>query len=494
MGFRLGPYYYQTVLEGYAAGVFHKKTGKFITLKEGGSYRLNQEDFEEPIVVKIDSHKVVCGPLTYLTLQNGTLNGACKVSSGEFIEFKDADQEYRLHEKDFRDITIIPRNTSYEQKFGVFKVITIPEGSQGIFENMGALEVKEPNYYKLSPQYQIRPMISVNTFTMSVPELDFITKDGVTMTIDASMVWVASDPKLVSMITPSLEFKDAENPSFSTLEKLLQQRFEFSIVKHSMVYNRDELLPTKQDIILKVQGSQEEKEAALVEESNLTRVRRAAIENNVLEEMELTTSNSKWGVTIHAIKLEGFELKDDQIEEVLNVITETITAISREKIQGDEELEQEEQTRQRRIKEIDMQSSVKIAKAKADAQVKETEANAAAEVITDRAKTNADDSVNKATTENAAKVGLAKQREEANKKARQTKLEIENREKLSSSEAKAKSIKENEAFEKMSKKQFNLAMSHKSIQAMSYLGGSAWRMPDKVLEFYEQFSPLLLKN
>lgn len=140
---------------------------------------------------------------------------------------------------------------------------------------------------------------------------------------------------------------------------------------------------------------------------------------------------------------------------------------------------------------------------KATSLVKKAEAEAAADVLVSEAKTNAQDAVNKAETENAAKVALASKREQASAQARETRLKVENDETLSAAEADAQSInvlaiatydrqvKENEAAEKMSQKAFDLELSRKSVKAMNHLAVSAWRMPDKVLEFYEQFNSYL---
>merc|ERR1712150_158564 len=102
-----------------------------------------------------------------------------------------------------------------------------------------------------------------------------------------------------------------------------------------------------------------------------------------------------------------------------------------------------------------------------------------------------------------AKVQLAEKREKADADARRSKLKVENDEVLSAAEADAQSInlladanynkqiKQNQALNKMSKKALDLEISKKSVVAMRHLSVSAWRMPDKVLEFYEQFNSYL---
>jgi len=502
--FVLGPYIYLTVNEGFISGSFHKKSGKFIELPEGSTYRLNIDDFEYPITVKADGHRIVCGPITHLTLQAGTLNGAFSLASGKFIEFDQEDEKYKLHEREYRDITTIQRNEEVEQQFGVYKVITIPDGSNGIFEREGVIEVKEPGFYKLTSEYRILPSISVNTFTMSVPELPFKTKDGIEMSVNASMVWVVNDPKLTSIITPDPDFRDYTNPAFETARRNMKLRLKNAMVKYVMKYNRDELLPTKQDVALKNQNlSGEELDEVLKQENKKTEELYQVIEAGLKMEMDEASEQSKWGICIDSVKLEGVELLDRNILNVLNQITETIFAINKEKVDGEQLLAEEEQKKLKNLKDTETDDSVRTKNAMADSSVKLAEAAAAAEEKKKRALANADDAINKAKTENAAKVSLATTREKANATAREKQLDIENRVKLSAAKADAESIRlladanfkrevmENEAIEKMSDKQFKLKMMQKSILAMHNLSGAAWRMPDKVLDFYNQFDPML---
>lgn len=62
--FLLGSYYFITVRKNFVAGAYKKKGGEFITLESGSTYQLNSEEYHEPIMVKKDQHLVKCGPLT----------------------------------------------------------------------------------------------------------------------------------------------------------------------------------------------------------------------------------------------------------------------------------------------------------------------------------------------------------------------------------------------------------------------------------------------
>merc|ERR1712136_402114 len=131
-----------------------------------------------------------------------------------------------------------------------------------------------------------------------------------------------------------------------------------------------------------------------------------------------------WGIKIDSVKLEGVELKDENIKSVLNRITETIFAINSEKVNGDKALAEEEQKKLKNLKDTETQNSVQTKEATEKSKLILAEAKAAAEEKKKRAQANADDAINKARTENAAKVSLATKREEANAAAREKKLDI----------------------------------------------------------------------
>merc|ERR1719335_530513 len=104
--FRLGPYSFVTVLNGHIAGVHMKKGGEFVLLPPGSTYQLNDDEFDAPSLVKRDQHVVRCGPLTFLTLQEGVLTGAYRTKDGRFEEFSTSTRagqmdtdEYVLHER-----------------------------------------------------------------------------------------------------------------------------------------------------------------------------------------------------------------------------------------------------------------------------------------------------------------------------------------------------------------------------------------------------------
>lgn len=181
--FRLGPFYFLTVKNGFLAGAYLKKGGSFQMLPPGHTYQLNEEDYEQPTMVKKDRHIVVCGPLTFLTVAKGKLSGAYRVADGHFVEFDDPSTEYVLHEKEYHGLVTINKYDYIEQQFGPDKVITIPDGSVGVFEKEGKIEIRPAGFYKVSSEFKILPSIPINTYTCMVRQLLFKSKDGIAMAV-----------------------------------------------------------------------------------------------------------------------------------------------------------------------------------------------------------------------------------------------------------------------------------------------------------------------
>jgi len=179
---------------------------------------------------------------------------------------------------------------------------------------------------------------------MTIPSLLFKTKDGITMACNASLVWCISDARQTAIIAAEDSLKFDKNPSFQMVKKQLNSRLKLSITKHVMRYNRDELLSTKEDVALKlVNASNEELQTALEQENKKTEARYVQLEELIREELTNAVAVSCWGAEIDTVKIEGFQLKDSKISNVLAHITETIQSIERERAEGDFKLAEEEQ-------------------------------------------------------------------------------------------------------------------------------------------------------
>merc|ERR1719506_2986046 len=177
--FTLGPNTFLTVQNGCIAGAWRKRGGEFVLLPPPKSYRLNEDEYGEPSLAKRDKHVVRCGPLTFLTVQEGFLMGAYRTKDGRFEEFDvddDRKDEFVLHDRDFHGLTVVNKYSTEVQKFGPNLVVTIPEGECGVFEREGALEIKDPGFYKMSAEYRIRENIPLRVNTESFDGMEFRTK------------------------------------------------------------------------------------------------------------------------------------------------------------------------------------------------------------------------------------------------------------------------------------------------------------------------------
>ena len=186
----------------YEAGAYRKKNGLWVRLPPGKTYQLNTDEFHEPIDVKRDSHITKCGPLTMLTVEDGTLNGAYRYSDGIFTEFEER-REYVLHEKDYHGLVTVNRNSIDKQDFGPYKVITIRDGMVGHFEKEGVIDIKSPGFYKVEANIEIRDSIRIMMNQDVLAALTFRTKDGVAMALKSTIFWQVTEPALVAVFDGS---------------------------------------------------------------------------------------------------------------------------------------------------------------------------------------------------------------------------------------------------------------------------------------------------
>ena len=68
-------------------------------------------------------------------------------------------------------------------------MITIRDGYVGHFLHEGVIQIKEPGFYKVEANVDMKEPIPVNTNQDVLTQLDFRTKDGVAMSVKASMFW-----------------------------------------------------------------------------------------------------------------------------------------------------------------------------------------------------------------------------------------------------------------------------------------------------------------
>ena len=533
--FKLGPYFFRTVRPGHVAGAYRVKGGRFIRFKTGFTYQCNEDDYREPICVKKDKHKIVCGPYTYLTVKRGTLNGAYKVKDGSFVEFTEEDKEYELHEKEYRDIVTIPKISNKEQEFGPNKTITIPDGFAGVIERAGKLEILDVKFHKLSNECQILTSVPLNTFTYSIKNLGFYSKDSTKMNMNANFVWNVVDPKKVTLFPGD----------FKLLCQRIQEQVNLSLTAKCSTYNRDEILPKKQDILTRQHGenmSEDQTNELLAKADKLKLEKHLAIRDYCLDSLIKTVNSSNWGIEIKDLTIKGFVLCDEAILKSFENITRAIIKTKAEKVEGALVIEKANTDKEIQSREAEIQAfvdkkkatsaaEVEIEKARAGVEVEKKRTQAAAEIKKQTALVEAEAKKCTAIAEAEAKIEIAKAqaqvkvqearaeteadivRAEADQKTREIKLNIETREKKEKALAEADAVKaiaeaehfkrtrENESAEKIpehKKRERQLELITKMyVQAVQEYGKSAFFNPNKLyasIEKVEEFTGKRLKD
>ncbi|CAE8606170.1 unnamed protein product, partial [Polarella glacialis] len=247
--FKLGPYTFMTVQANYLAGAYKLKGGEFILFLPGQTYQLNDNEFKEPERVARDRHVVTCGPITFLTLQEGALMGAYRTKDGKFQEFEtkeDGTAHFELHASDYHGLTVVNKYSKTVQEFGPNRIVTIPEGFVGVFEREGRIEIKDPGFYRVTAEYSINENIPLQLNSERFEDKTFRTKDSLRMSKDVAIVWRIQDP-LMTAKWPG---------TYGDLRDEFRTKAMSGLVKLLRCYTRAELLPTRQDVlVLKVMDS-----------------------------------------------------------------------------------------------------------------------------------------------------------------------------------------------------------------------------------------------
>jgi regulator of protease activity HflC (stomatin/prohibitin superfamily) len=382
--FTLGPYYYVKVKPGYVAGAFRRKEGNFVDFPPGQTYQCNTEDYEKPILVKRDKHMVVCGPKTYLTINRGFLHGAYRVDNGKFEIFENDEQEIVLHEEIYRDVIVIPKydNTVNSRNFGPYKVTTVSQGYAGVVTKEGHLEILEVGFHRLGSEYIVHNPIPLNTFTLSVKDLPFSSKDSLAMRMSANFIWQVDDPKKV-VLYPG---------RFESLNRDIDYQVRLALRSKCTTYNRDEILPTKHDIYVNQENNMmtEENIEELFETAKKDKLRKyKEITDGCMEQLSKISVTSDWGIVIKSISIELFELCDEQVLHSFENIARSITDTKAQKVRSHLVIEQANTEKEIKIKQADAEAVVNMRKAEADAQVKMQQARANADVEMRKAETDA---------------------------------------------------------------------------------------------------------
>jgi regulator of protease activity HflC (stomatin/prohibitin superfamily) len=468
--FKLGPYYFLTVSSREEAGVYRKKDGLFVRLAAGKTYQLNEDSFEQPIIVKRKSHVTKCGPLTMLTVEEGTLNGAYRVSDGKFVEFEDQTQEYVLHEKGYHGLVTVSRNSNLVQFFGPFKVVTIREGFVGQFEIEGNIDIKQPGYYKVESNVNIYDPIPVRMFQEILPELEFRTKDGVSMGVKTTITWHVTNAQQVANFSGS----------FKQLQGLVKEMTGDALIRLCKMYNRGDLLPTAQDLDRYKQEGMSLTEVNKVSEEEFIKLQ-AGLADSCCTEMGGISTTSKLGITVLKVQIERFQLKNDSILIELESITKAQLSANRERAEGEYRIVKADLDKQARIKDAEANASVALAEAKAAADVRLTEIEMENRSRQDQA--TVDNTIAREKTATAMQIEYDKVIKEAESKSMAIRA-ITEAEYL-------KKIKECEAASHMPEQEFELRKLQLQVDMLREIGHAAWQYPDVYTGFLTQFGDKL---
>lgn len=516
--FKLGPYRFLTVKKFMLSGVYEKKGGRFIILPPGYTYQLSDENFEKPVTVVNNKHRVDIGPLTYLTLEDGKISGAYRLKDGKFHIFEDNSVEHLLHSTEYHSLQTIKKYDYKMASFGPFKIITVPEGYYGVFMREGILEVKPPKFYRLTADYTILDQIPKFVQTNPMKNIQFKAKDGVAMDVDGAIIWKIHHVPIdqVTEDNPDGVKQVSLYPGgFKQVQYDLVERCKIFLRALSKRYNRNRLLPTKQDVMIRTrkmirEGLLEEGkdtddlwQEMMGDDAKLALEVQHHVEREVQQKLEVASRASSWGVQILAVKIHEYTLKNRKIMTSLNEITEIALSKDLVKIKGELEMAKAEAERLASTKKAEASSEANQKRAIARAEVDKIAALAKAEVKEVLAKAKADADVLTARMEGEAKVLRAEAKAQANAKQREIVLDVNNEKirrtahaqstkiKLIAEAQYQKKLRENKAAGLMTDKQFKLKLIEKNVESMRRMGDSAWRMPDKYMKYYNEFAPMV---
>jgi len=508
LNFKLGPYHFLTVEEGFMAGALNKKKGEFELFEPGETYRLHNSTYESPIIKKVDSYVVTCGHYTKITPRDDMLIGAFKYGrNGEKSEFVQFDEPTIIHSnRDYYGLESIKKYSDEPQTFGPYKIVTVPSGQAGVFNCQGKLDIKEPGWYKLPAEYEFIEFIPLKTFPTKI-DVDFTTKDGVSMKVTLTVVWSVNDARQIALYPGGLVEvrKEIINQSQLVVSRLCRN------------YNRDQILPTKQDVLLRIGSSvdvDEDRIKELLKESDKeTETLYKLLQESFSEILQVSLSSSRTGTTIASARLENFILMDEGIKENLHKITQAIVDTSRQKVEADKELKHLQNQAKLAEEKEKASAVVAIEKARAEARVKEEQERALASVAIEKAKAEAevkkqeslanvqvekDRAVAQSEIERErAKIALEKTKAEVEAKTLSAKAEADAIRLQAEAEAESIRMKLNaeaegkrkaiEAESAMSEQQLQIELARLEVEMAKGYGEAAWKNPDKLERLFEHF-------
>jgi len=484
LNFKIGPYYFLTVEEGYMAGALNKRKGDFELFNPGETYKLHSSTYDSPIIKKIDSYLVTCGHYTKITPRDDMLIGAFKYENErEKTEFVVFNEPVIIHSnKDYYGLESIKKYSNEPQIFGPYKIVTVPSGQAGVFNCQGKLDIKEPGWYKLSAEYEFIEFVPLKTFPTKI-EVNFTTKDGVLMKVTLTVVWTVEDPRQIALYPGGL----------TNIRKEIVNQAELVISRLCRNYNRDQILPTKQDVLMKIGTSADEKtvKEVLIINDKETEQLYVFLQESFSTSLIKSLSTSDTGTVIKTARIETFILMDEGIKQNLHKITQSIVDTNRQKVEAEKALNQlnnESKLAEEKEKAI---ASVAIEKAKAESTVKQHESLSYVKIEKDKAIVQAEIEreqakiiLEKTKAETESKTLIAKAEAEAIRMKAEAEADSIRMRLNAEAEGKKKAM---EAESIMSDKQFQIELAKLDVEMARGYGAAAWKNPDKLERLFEKF-------
>eukprot|EP00931_Biecheleriopsis_adriatica_P102573 TRINITY_DN77520_c0_g1_i1.p1 TRINITY_DN77520_c0_g1~~TRINITY_DN77520_c0_g1_i1.p1 ORF type:complete len:911 (+),score=257.60 TRINITY_DN77520_c0_g1_i1:44-2734(+) len=533
--FKLGPYTFITVSAGEIAGAYRLKGGEFVLLEPGQTYQLNENEFKEPIRVKRDKHVVQCGPITFLTLQEGVLVGAYRTSDGTFEEFhakteSEKGAQFALHDRDYHSLTVVNKYSKEVQEFGPNRIVTIPEGECGVFEREGRLEIMDPGFYRVSAEYSIRENIPLHKNFERFEDHEFRTKDSLRMKISVVVVWRVEDAYACAKWPGNLEELREEFRSKAVTGLVMQLR----------QHTRAQLLPTRQDVLMAVkesgetsEGDPEEMEAAIKKAQDASVELRKEAELQTSEILNKASEDSGWGVVTVSVKVDAVELSDEKIIADMAAIAQSQLELKRKEMEGRTKLAAADMERVAKMQGERAKAEIQQAAAESESRVKIAEARAQSEIslmeATNHAKAQAEAKkieldMQLQLEESQAALEESKATRAARAEAEAKKIELETQRLIAESqvqieetklraqqltaETEANSVKalaeanydkgrkEQEVAAMMPQQEMELKRLELIVEGMKHFAAAAWRHPEDAQRahlhlFWEEMKPFM---
>eukprot|EP00441_Pelagodinium_beii_P017403 CAMPEP_0197664590 /NCGR_PEP_ID=MMETSP1338-20131121/58732_1 /TAXON_ID=43686 ORGANISM="Pelagodinium beii, Strain RCC1491" /NCGR_SAMPLE_ID=MMETSP1338 /ASSEMBLY_ACC=CAM_ASM_000754 /LENGTH=899 /DNA_ID=CAMNT_0043243271 /DNA_START=33 /DNA_END=2732 /DNA_ORIENTATION=- len=532
--FKLGPYTFLTVAEGSVAGAYRKRGGEFLLLPPGQTYQLNENEFTDAVRVKRDRHVVRCGPITFLTLQEGMLMGAYRTRDGKFEEFyESADGEgahFELHEREYHGLTVVNKYSKEVQDFGPNRIVTIPEGSCGVFEREGRIEIKDPGFYRVSAEYSIRENIPLVTNSERWEDQEFLTKDSLSMRIHLVILWSVQDAYLTAKWPGTLDELRDEFRSKALSGLIMQLR------RH----NRADLLPTRQDLMMQAgsedvtsEDAQEDLKAKLKAAQDASRQVLDDAQNSCIQLLKAASTSAGWGIVVNGVNIDSIELADERIIADMQAIAQAQLSMKRKEAEAraalaaanvDREAKMHSEKAKAEIQQAmtASQSQVKVAEARAESEISLMEATNSAKAQAEAKKIELDMQLqleesqaaleeSKATRSARAEAEKQKIELETQRLAAEAQVSIEEtrlRGQRLAAETEASSIKaladaeyekgrkEQEVAAMMPQQELELKRLALAVEGMKHFAAAAWRHPDDAQRahlhlFWEEMKPFM---